>query len=169
MENFKEHKKTDKENLNLEKLSISEKIASVIIAVEYLLCYNNFDGLHTAWLYHPERFRWLHIKESYFWDTPEIFFTIMLAGYIASYANKNKISILKNIQAFLPEISASLIAIYYTLWETLLPQLLPWTPDIKDVPAVIITSIASPIIANYIRRNRVKITDKLKDAIKRVN
>lgn len=39
----------------------------------------------------------------------------MLAGYIASYANKNKISILKNIQAFLPEISASLIAIYYTL------------------------------------------------------
>lgn len=136
------------------KLTVFEKIAAVVISVEYFLCYNNFDWLHASWLSHIERFRWLDIKESNFWDTPEIFFTVMMAGYIASFKWEDRYTTIEKIKKFLPEISSALIIAYYTLGETILPTLLPGTPDIKDVPAVLITWLFSPILANYIRRNR---------------
>ncbi len=144
------------------KSTILEKIAGVTILVEYFLCYNNFDWLHRSWLNHTERFRWLDIQNSYFWNTPEIFFAIMIAWWISGSDINIKNRFLLYLKTIFPEISSALIGVYYTLWETVIPQLLPWTPDIKDVPCVIATCIASPILAKYLKRNREKILHLLK-------
>ena len=118
------------------------------------LCYNNYDGLHTSGLNSPDRFRWLPIEESNFGDTPEMFSAIIASGFIGNkireYGASRQNKFLETCGKYLPIITSGVVGTYYTLGETIAPKLLPGTADLADVPAVIITAIASPIVANYL-------------------
>ena len=133
---------------------IAAGVSGAVVGAEYLLCYNNFDGLHTSGMNNPDRFRWLPISESYFGDTPEIFATILASGFIGDkireYGENKGNKFLEFCGKYFPTITATAVGAYYTLGETVLPQLLPGTADIRDVPAVLITAVASPIITNYV-------------------
>ena len=74
---------------------IAAGVSGVIVGTEYLLCYNNFDGFHASGAHVSDRFRWLPISESYFGDVPEIFATVLVAGFVGDqmkkYGIRNKI------------------------------------------------------------------------------
>ncbi|PIN80951.1 hypothetical protein COV11_02900 [Candidatus Woesearchaeota archaeon CG10_big_fil_rev_8_21_14_0_10_30_7] len=133
---------------------IATGISAVVIGVEYLLCYNNYDSLHASVMNVKDRFRWLPISESHFGDAPEIFTTIVASGFIGEkikeYGENTSNTFLELCGKYFPTITAIAVGAYYTLGETILPQLLPGTADIKDVPAVLITAVASPLIAKYV-------------------
>jgi hypothetical protein len=132
------------------------KIAGTLIGSEYVLTYNNFNGIHASGLTSPERLRWLPIENSYFGDVPEIFTAVLASGIIADkiedYGKNNRNKVIEFIGRHFPALTSAIIGTYYTLGETVLPQLLPGTADSKDVPAVLITALASPFVANYIRK-----------------
>jgi hypothetical protein len=145
------------------------KASGAVIAIEYALCYNNFDG------YHPgvtDRFRWLPIENSYFGDVPEIFATIAASGvagrYIEDYGIRKENKFLQWLGRKTPAITAAVVGTYYTLGETGLP-LLPGTADVRDIPAVIITAISSMFVANYIRKTWHNMKDKTLGMIAAVN
>lgn len=135
---------------------IAASVAGAIIGAEYFLCYNNFDGLHKSVMDVHDRFRWLPISESYFGDTPEIFTAILASSFVANrieeYGEKRESKLFESLGRYFPALTAAAIGMYYTLGETVLPQLLPGTADIKDVPAVILTAVTSPFVANYVRK-----------------
>ncbi|MFH1637146.1 MAG: hypothetical protein ABIB71_01845 [Candidatus Woesearchaeota archaeon] len=136
----------------LEKITAS--IAGAVVGLETFLCHNNYGGLHASALQATGRFRWLPIQESYFGDVPEIFTAILASGFVGEkieeYGKSKSNRFLEFCGKYLPQITAAMVGTYYTLGETILPQILPGTADLKDVPAVIITAIASPIITNYV-------------------
>lgn len=131
-------------------------ISSAVVGAEYFLCYNNYDGLHASGLHNPNRFRWLSIEQSNFGDTPEIFAAIMASGFIGDkiecYGKRKENKFIEYVGRNFPTITATAVGTYYALGEMVMPQILPGTPDIKDVPAVIITVLLTPFIANYIRK-----------------
>lgn len=142
------------------RLSSLEKIvagiSSAVVSVEYFLCYNNYDGLHASGLHNPNRFRWLPIEQSNFGDTPEIFAAIMASGFVGdkieSYGERKGNRFIEYVGRNFPTITAAVVGTYYTLGETVIPQILLGTPDIKDVPAVIITALLTPFVVNYARK-----------------
>jgi hypothetical protein len=153
----------DKKISKLEKLSA--KIAGAIVGAECVLASNNFGGLHISASGNPERFRLLPIENSYFGDTPEIFTAVMASGLVADkieeYGHKKGSKAIEYVGRNFPALTAATIGTYYTLGETILPQLLPGTADIKDVPAVAITALASPFIASYVRKKWPELKQKV--------
>lgn len=144
------------------------------IGAEYILCYNNFDGLHTSGIHSPERFRWLPIQDSYFGNTPELFAAILASGFIGdtirNYGRTRNNTLIATCGKHFSTATAALAGAYYTLGETLLPQLLPGTADIRDVPAIILTAIAAPIITNKIVTSwNTSWKHKLKNAVVQQN
>ena len=135
---------------------IAAKVAGAVIGAEYLLCYNNFDGLHASGMNDVDRFRWLPITQSNFGDTPEMFTAIMASGLVADkieeYGQRKGSKAIEYIGRHFPNLIAAAVGTYYALGETILPQLLPGTAEVKDVPAVAITALASPFVANYVRK-----------------
>lgn len=136
---------------------IAAKISGAVISIEYLLCYNNFDGLHVSGMNAQDRFRYFPIQESYFGDMPEIFATILASSFIGEkikeYGEKKNNRFLEVCGKYFPTFTVTAVGAYYTLGETIMPQLLPGTADIKDVPAILITAIASPFIGNYVAKS----------------
>ena len=132
---------------------IAEKAACGIIGAEYLLAYNNYDGLHHSGLQMEDRFRWLPIEQSYFNDAPEIFATIVASGFIGDkirkYGQEKRRKGIEFLGKHFSKLTAAAVGTYYTLGETVLPEILMGTPDKNDVPAVIITAIAAPLVANH--------------------
>ncbi len=156
----------------LEKIVAS--VAGAVMGAEYALCYNNFDGLHKSVMNAPDRFRWLPISQSYFGDTPEIFTTILASSFVANkieeYGQRKENKVIECIGCHFPTLTAAIVGTYYTLGETILPQLLPGTADTKDVPAVVLTALASPFVANYVRKKwKSSWKDKAKNLIGYVN
>lgn len=128
-------------------------ITSSIIGIEYLLCFNNYDGLHQA----GERtFRLLPIESSHFGDTPEIFASILTSGFVAnkieSYGERNNNPTITKLGKALPTLTAIFVGTYYTLGESIAPYLLPGTADTKDIAAVLITAVATPFVTNFARK-----------------
>lgn len=95
----------------------------------------------------------------YLGDFPETFVISAISGIFANYLEdlgKNKKSILiEKIGKYLPEITTYSITTYFTLGETILPQILPGTPDIKDIPAVLISSLAGYTISKITQQNNI--------------
>ncbi|HLC77692.1 MAG TPA: hypothetical protein VJH92_01045 [Candidatus Nanoarchaeia archaeon] len=135
---------------------ISAKIAGAIVGGEFLLAYNNYDRLHLSTSLTSDRFRWLPIENSYFGDVPEIFAANVVSGFVGNkieeYGHRTSNRFIETMGRYFPTLTAAAVGAYYTLGETIFPQILPGTPDSKDVPAVIVASIASPIVTNYLRK-----------------
>ena len=147
---------------------IAGKVSGAVIAAEYALCYNNYDGLHASGLQAADRFRWLPIEQSNFGDTPEIFSTVLASGFVGSkieeYGKNTNNRFLEFCGKYFPTITAAAVGTYYTLGETVLPQLLPGTADLNDVPAVLITAVASPFVTNYLVKSwRSGLGDRIKN------
>ncbi len=164
--------------MNFNSPSKLEKIAAcvsgAIVSAEYALCYNNYDGLHASGLQRHDRFRWLPIHESNFGDTPEIFAAVMVSGFVANkieeYGQRRNNKLVEYFGRHFPTITAAAVGVYYSLGETIFPQILPGTADVKDVPAVIITALVSPVIANYVRKRwRSDWKEKLQNIVRSIN
>jgi len=153
---------------------ITAGIAGAVIAAEYFLCYNNFDGLHKSVIHNPDRFRWLPISDSNFGDTPEMFTAVLTSGIIGDrieeYGQRKENKMLEYLGKYFPTLTSAAVGAYYTLGETVMPQLLSGTADIKDVPAVLITAIASPLLVNYARKQwKSKWKNSVLNCIREVN
>lgn len=156
---------------NLEKTLA--KISGAIIGAEYFLAYHNFDALHASALSSANRFKWLPIENSYFGDAPEIFAANLASGFIGDKIEKYGQNKGNEFVAWLgrhfPTLTAVGVGGYYTLGETILPQILPGTPDSKDIPAVVITSLASPFVTNYIRKKWSNWKTKISANLRKIN
>jgi len=146
-------------------------IAGGVIGLEYFLCYNNYDGLHIG---AEKTVRWLPIEESYFGDTPEIFTAIVASGFIANtienYGQKEQSTAIETLGRYFPTLTALAVGTYYTLGESIAPYLLPGTADTKDIASVVITTIASPFVANYVRKAwRSMWKSRVSQAIEEIN
>ena len=148
---------------------IAAGTAGTAIAGMYLLCYNNFKGLHASAM-NANKFKWLPI-ESYFGDTPEIFTAVLASGLlgdkIEQYGKTKNKPLIEKIGKHFPVITAAAVGAYYTLGESIMPYLLPGTADTKDIPAVIATAIASPIVVNYARKNWPAWKEKIRGYLKK--
>ena len=138
---------------------ILAKVSTGVIATEYILCFNNYDSLHASVAHLHDRVRLLPMETSYFGDVPEIFIAIMGLGLasnkIEEFGKRRDNKVVEYIGKHFPAIVSTAIAAYYTLGETVLPQILPGTADVKDVPAVLITALTSMLIVNRLRKKRV--------------
>ena len=153
---------------------IATGVAGAIVSTEYALCYNNFNGLHASGINAPDRFRWLPISQSYFGDAPEIFATILASGFVANkieeYGKTRENKFIESCGRHLPTLTAAIVGTYYALGETILPQLLSGTADAKDVPAVVLTALASQFVANYVRKKwKSTWKEKMKHLVNSVN
>ena len=63
---------------------------------------------------------------------------------------KYKSRIIEKIGQYLPEITTVLTTTYFTLGESILPQLLPGTADPKDIPANVIAALSAYFIVKDI-------------------
>jgi hypothetical protein len=54
---------------------------------------------------------------------------------------------------YFPEITASLTSAYFTLGETILPQILPGHADINDVPLTILGALSGYTLAKLCRKS----------------
>lgn len=77
----------------------------------------------------------------------------LLGDLIKAYGEDKQNNVITKIGKYFPEISTSTIITYFTLGETILPQILPGTADIKDVPAVLISALAGYTIAKITQKN----------------
>jgi hypothetical protein len=76
-----------------------------------------------------------------------------LGDYILSQGRKSGSGILQKVGEFFPEISTAAIGAYFTLGETILPQILPGSADIRDVPAVLISALCGYTLAKIGRKS----------------
>ena len=94
---------------------------------------------------------------------PESFAIPAVSGFAGDYieylGQKRGSKTLRMIGQYFPEISATAISTYFTLGETILPQILPGSADVRDVPAVLISALAGYALAKIGRKSRFK--DKL--------
>ncbi|MFA6461238.1 MAG: hypothetical protein WCV90_03140 [Candidatus Woesearchaeota archaeon] len=88
---------------------------------------------------------------------PECFVIPAVSGFVGDYLSyqgsiRNN-PFLQRVGQYFPEISALAISTYFTLGETLLPQILPGVADIKDVPAVLLSTLAGYVLAKIGRES----------------
>lgn len=60
--------------------------------------------------------------------------------------------ILQVVGRYLPEITTLLTSAYFTLGETILPQILPGTPDVHDVPLTVLGAFSGYVLAKIGRK-----------------
>ena len=93
----------------------------------------------------------------YVGNFPESFAIPAISGFVGDYikyqGQKKGSKILQKIGKYFPEISATTISAYFTLGETILPQILPGSADISDVPAVLISALAGYTLAKIGRKS----------------
>jgi len=93
----------------------------------------------------------------YVGNSPESFVIPAISGFVGDYieyqGQKRESKLLQRIGQYFPEISATAISTYFTLGETILPQILPGSADIKDVPAVLVSALAGYILARTGRKS----------------
>lgn len=71
-----------------------------------------------------------------------ILFSNLIAGKVEELGKKYNSRVLEKIGHYAPEITAGLTTAYFTLGESVLPQILPGTADPKDIPAVLIAGLS---------------------------
>jgi hypothetical protein len=143
-------------NEHLSKLeTIAATAAGAVIATEYVLCYNNYDGLH-ATTQTADRVRLLPINNSNFGDVPELFTSVLVAGMLANkierYGAACENKVVQYLGRHFPSVTAAVVATYYALGETVLPEYFLGTPDVLDVPAVILTAVSAPVLTQFLRK-----------------
>lgn len=74
---------------------------------------------------------------------------------------------MQKIGEFFPEISMATISTYFALGESLLPQILPGGPDIRDISSVLISAIADYTLAKIGRKSGFN--DKIYEISKKAN
>jgi len=93
----------------------------------------------------------------YVGNFPESFAIPAISGFIGDYielqGQRRGSKILQKIGRYLPEITTTALATYFSLGETLLPQILPGSADIRDVPAVLISALAGYALAKLGRKS----------------
>ncbi|MFB6246415.1 MAG: hypothetical protein ABEI74_02400 [Candidatus Pacearchaeota archaeon] len=93
----------------------------------------------------------------YVGNFPESFAIPAISGFVGDYieyqGQKRENKILQKIGQYFPEISATAISAYFTLGETILPQILPGTADIKDIPSALVSAFAGYTIAKVGRKS----------------
>jgi hypothetical protein len=93
----------------------------------------------------------------YIGNLPDTFAVCSTSGLVGDYINS--IGISKNnkfLQAcgkYFPEIVTGLTSAYFTLGETILPQILPGAADSRDVPLTIIGALAGYTLAKLGRKS----------------
>lgn len=91
-------------------------------------------------------------------DFPETLAVSATSGIIGDYleflGKRKNNKFLERIGRYFPEITTSVVSAYFTLGETIFPQILPGSPDIRDVPAVLITALAGYTLAKIGRSSR---------------
>ena len=94
----------------------------------------------------------------YVGNFPESFAIPAIAGFVGDYiehqGQKRRNKILQKIGQCFPEISATAVSTYFILGETIIPQILPGSADIKDIPAVLISALAGYTLAKIGRKSR---------------
>ncbi|MEK6915533.1 MAG: hypothetical protein AABW89_03265 [Nanoarchaeota archaeon] len=87
----------------------------------------------------------------YIGNFPESFVIPAVSGLVGDYlefkGRETGSKLLEKVGKCLPQISTAIIGAYFTLGETLLPQILPGTADVRDVPAVIVSAFAGYTLA----------------------
>lgn len=93
----------------------------------------------------------------YVGNFPESFAFPAISGFVGDYIqNRGKRignKVLQKIGQYFPEISATVISVYFTLGETVFPYILPGSADIRDVPAVLISVLAGYALAKIGRKS----------------
>ena len=93
----------------------------------------------------------------YVGNFPESFAIPVISGFVGDYISyqgqKRDSKILQKIGQYFPEISATATSAYFTLGETILPQILPGSADIRDVPVVLISVLAGYMLAKIGRKS----------------
>ncbi|MBS3175380.1 hypothetical protein J4440_05855 [Candidatus Woesearchaeota archaeon] len=93
----------------------------------------------------------------YIGNFPESFWLPLASGMIGDTIAAKGISTQNNflvkVGKYFPEITTTAVRTYFTLGETLLPNILPGTPDVKDVPAVLFSALAGYVIAKIGRKS----------------
>ncbi|MEK6894706.1 MAG: hypothetical protein AABX10_04540 [Nanoarchaeota archaeon] len=93
----------------------------------------------------------------YVGNFPESFAIPAIAGFVGDYieaqGHRTGIKLLQKIGQHFPEVSATAVSTYFALGETILPQILPGTADIRDVPVVIISALAGYMLAKVGRKS----------------
>lgn len=103
----------------------------------------------------------------YVGNFPESFAIPAVSGLVGDYlefkGRANGSKLLEEIGRLFPEITTTTISTYFALGETLLPQILPGTADVRDVPAVLISALAGYTLAKIGRESgfNKKIYDSL--------
>ncbi len=81
-------------------------------------------------------------------DTFAVCATSAFVGdYIESVGHSKNNRLLKTIGKYFPEITAGLTSAYFTLGETILPQILPGAADVCDVPLTILGALSGYALA----------------------
>jgi len=93
----------------------------------------------------------------YVGNFPESFAIPAISGFVGDYieyqGQKRGSKVLQKIGQYFPEISATAISAYFILGETILPQILPGSADIRDVPAVLVSALAGCALAKIGRKS----------------
>ena len=93
----------------------------------------------------------------YIGNFPESFAIPAISGFLGDYIETQGIQrgnkLLEKVGKYCPEISTATISTYFTLGETVLPQILPGTADIRDIPAVLISAFAGYVLAKLGRKS----------------
>jgi hypothetical protein len=92
----------------------------------------------------------------YIGNLPDTFAVCAASGFVGDYIesvghSKNS-RFLKFAGKYFPEITAGLTSAYFTLGETILPQILPGAVDIRDVPLTILGALSGYALAKIGRK-----------------
>ena len=107
----------------------------------------------------------------YVGDFPETLAVSASSGIIGDYieilgkSKGNKL--LEKIGKYFPEIATSAVSTYFTLGESIVPQILPGGADVRDIPAVLLTALAGYTLAKISRSSGLN--ENIYQVIKNIN
>lgn len=76
-----------------------------------------------------------------------IIYSNNISSKIEDLGRKYNSELVEKIGHYLPEITSGLTTTYFTLGESVLPQILPGTADPKDIPAVLVAGISAYLVS----------------------
>ncbi len=96
----------------------------------------------------------------YVGNFPECFAIPLVSGVVGDYIEeKGKSSgnrLVEKVGKYFPEVSTGALSTYFILGETILPQMLPGTADVKDLPAVLVSALAGYTLAKLGQKYKIR-------------
>jgi len=93
----------------------------------------------------------------YIGNLPDTFAVCSASGFVGDYiesiGNARNNKFLKAVGRYFPEITVGLTSAYFTLGETILPQILPGAADVRDVPLTILGALSGYALAKIGRKS----------------